>query len=105
MSAAVLASTIDAAFCQSCKRHFIPPRKLCPNCRRSMQKTTVEGKGTILSWTVVHVTPEGIPSPRTVAMVGLECGASVLCLVADNRTLEIGADAWIAFVDGLYVLK
>jgi uncharacterized OB-fold protein len=105
MSDPALASPVDAAFCQSCGRYYIPLRKLCPNCRGASQKTAVEGKGRLLSWTVVHVTPEGFPSPRTVALVGLECGASVLCLVTDNRKLEIGADARIAFADGLYVLR
>jgi uncharacterized OB-fold protein len=70
-----------------------------------MQKTTVDGKGRILSWTDVHVTPEGIPSPRTVALVGLDCGAAVLCLVADDRKLEIGMDATVMFFEGPHHLQ
>lgn len=105
MSDPALASPVDACFCKYCGRHYIPLRKLCPNCRGTTQNTAVEGNGRLLSWTVVHVTPEGIPSPRTVALVGLECGASVLCLVTDNRKLEIGSEARIALADGLYVLR
>jgi uncharacterized OB-fold protein len=70
-----------------------------------MQKATVEGKGRILSWTVIYITPDGIPSPRTVALVGLGCGASVLCLVTDDRPLGMGADVDITFADDLYILK
>lgn len=84
---------------------MIPLRRLCPHCRGAMQKTAVEGKGKILSWTTVHSTPEGVPSPRTVALVGLGCGASVLCLVADTRKLEMGAEVEVAVVDGLYQLR
>ena len=105
MSDPALASPVDASFCQSCGRYYIPLRKFCTNCRGASQKTAVEGKGSILSWTVVHVTPEEIPSPRTVALVGLECGASVLCLVTDDRKLEIGMDATVKFFEGLYHLQ
>ena len=105
MSTAAPGTPIECSRCESCGRYFIPHRELCPRCRGAMQKATVAGKGEILSWTVVHVTPEGVPSPRTVALVGLECGASVLCLVTDNRKLEMGAEVEVAFADGLHVLK
>jgi len=104
MSVSQNASPIDASSCPSCSCYYVPHRKLCPKCRGEMQKTNVEGKGRILSWTVVHVTPEGIVSPRTVALVGLDCGAPVLCLVVDDRKLEIGMEATVTFFDGLHQL-
>lgn len=105
MSGSVPSAAIEASRCESCGKHVIPRRPLCPKCGGATQSATVEGKGTILSWTTVHVTPEGVPSPRTVALVGLDCGAAVLCLVADNRALEMGALVEVLPVEGLYHMK
>jgi uncharacterized protein len=98
-------AAIEASRCSACGKLVVPQRPLCPKCGGSTQNVAVEGKGTILSWTTVHVTPDGIPSPRTVALVGLEGGAAVLCLVADNRKLEMGSDAEVILAEGLYHMK
>jgi len=37
--------------------------------------------GTVLTWTVQHVTPEGVAGPRTVALVELSLGSRVLVLI------------------------
>jgi uncharacterized OB-fold protein len=105
MSAVAPGTLVEGSRCGSCGHYFIPQRQLCPRCRGTMQKATVEGKGKILSWTIVHVTPVGVPSPRTVALVGLDCGASVLCLVADSRKLDIGQVVEVRFVDDIHMIK
>jgi uncharacterized OB-fold protein len=45
----------------------------------SMEDTEVANWGMLLSYTVVHVVPEGFEAPRKVAIVELESGARVLC--------------------------
>jgi uncharacterized OB-fold protein len=44
-----------------------------------MEGTEVANWGMLLSYTVVHVVPEGFEAPRSVALVELESGARVLC--------------------------
>jgi uncharacterized OB-fold protein len=105
VSDAVAQGAVEASLCCACGKHVVPRRPLCPKCGGATRNVAVGGRGTILSWTTVHVTPEGVPSPRTVSLVGLECGAAVLCLVADDRTLEMGASAEIVLVDGLFHMK
>ena len=105
MSGPFLPTALEASRCGACGKHVIPRRPLCPKCGGATQDVMAEAEGIILSWTTVHVTPEGVPSPRTIALVGLDCGASVLCLVTDNRKLEMGAEVKVAFADGLHVLK
>ncbi len=96
---------LEASRCMSCGKHVIPLRPKCPGCGGATKNISIEGKGSILSWTIVHVTPEGIPSPRTVALVALACGAAVLCLVTDNRQLEMGAQVRVGLVDGLHQME
>jgi len=102
MSAPSSPSSLDASICASCARHIIPARARCPYCGGAMQPVHVEGRGKILSWTAVHVTPEGIPSPRTVALVGLECGAAVLCLVDNGQIPVMDQGGEVVFEAGLY---
>ena len=81
---------LEGSRCDSCGKHSVPLRPRCPKCGAATREALIEGRGKVLSWTTIHVTPEGVPSPRTVALVGLECGAALLCLVPDNRTVDIG---------------
>jgi hypothetical protein len=96
---------IEASRCGSCGRSIIPPRERCPYCRGTMERAAVEGEGKVLSWTTVHITPEGVPSPRTVALVRLDRGACVLCLVPDERKLEMGMAVEVESINGLFQLK
>ena len=105
MNAAPSLAPLDASRCTSCARHILPPRGRCPYCGGAMQPVQVEGRGRILSWTTVHVTPEGISSPRTVALVGLGCGAMVLCLVEDSRKLEMDMAVEVVFGEGVQRLR
>lgn len=98
-------SSLDASICASCAKHILPARARCPYCGGAMQPVHVDGNGKILSWTTVHVTPEGIPSPRTVALVGLECGAAVLCLVDDACKLEMDLKCEVVLREGLHRLQ
>lgn len=105
MTASSETPSLEASRCTSCAKHIIPMRKRCPCCGGSMDPVHVDGRGRILSWTTVNVTPEGILSPRTVALVGLECGAAVLCLVGDSRPLEMDMQVQVVFGEGVHRLK
>lgn len=104
MSVAGRPETLNAARCTACGKHVVPPRPRCPHCGAETRNVLVACGGRLLGWTTVHVTPEGVPSPRTVALVGLDCGAAVLCLVADGRKLEMAGRVEVSFTDGLHRL-
>lgn len=101
MSGPILPAALEASRCGSCGKHVIPRRPRCPICGGATQNVTVEATGSILTWTTVHVTPEGVPSPRTVALVGLDCGAAVLCLVEGPKEPAIGMRVVVACENGL----
>jgi uncharacterized OB-fold protein len=65
--------------CESCKAITFPPQGVCHKCSGSRLKSTeMCGKGTIRTFTVVRVAPEGKLPPYVVAMVELEEGPWVM---------------------------
>lgn len=82
-----MTSDMDASRCQ-CGKVSVPPRDRCPLCGRGMERTEVSNKGRLLSYTVVHVVPEGFDAPRSVALVQLGSGARVLCEMEGDHPLD-----------------
>jgi len=62
-----------------CGKESVPPTTRCPLCGKQMDPENVSNKGTVLSFTVLHVPPEGFQAPLKVAIVELESGAHVFC--------------------------
>ena len=89
--------------CENCGTHYFPPRIVCPKCRRrgKLVSHTFSGKGTVESYTVVHVPPDEMAGqePYVLALVRLEEGpviTSVLCDVSPER-VRIGMPVKLAF--------
>jgi len=84
--------------CNSCGRHFFPPRAICPVCHRKsvgkMERVKLKGVGKLFSITEVHEGLEelNLQRPYILAMVELEEGARVTAQVIDCDAcdLEIG---------------
>lgn len=85
--------------CANCQKVYFPPRDMCPKCRRAsmgkMEKTSLSGKGTVLSFSVVH---DGLPAfqmqiPYTMAIIELEEGARITGQIVDchNGNVKIGS--------------
>ncbi len=88
---------INASKCMGCNRAIVPPRTTCPYCGKSagnMIPVQLKNEGTILSYTVSQMPPEGFNSPLVLALVQLEQSAVVLCLgdLSDSVPLEIGME-------------
>ncbi|MEW5735674.1 MAG: Zn-ribbon domain-containing OB-fold protein [Thermodesulfobacteriota bacterium] len=66
------------ARCQACGRRYLPPQAVCPDCGGGLSAEEVEKRGTIRTFTVIRVPPEGMEAPYIVAMVELSCGAWAL---------------------------
>ena len=89
------AQTIPSSKCRSCQRVIVPPRETCPYCGLSagaMEKLSLPPQGTVLSFTALHMPPDGFQAPLSMALVELEHGAVALCLAIDQTraTVSIG---------------
>ena len=61
--------------CRNCSTYTFPAQMVCSNCGGSDLKVAeMKGEGTIRSFTVVRVAPEGLEPYYTVAMVELDEG-------------------------------
>jgi uncharacterized OB-fold protein len=73
----------EATTCTRCDTVYTPPRPLCPACLLPTSWVTLSGKGTLVTWAVMHYTTEtnddvrALPRPVVLAYVLLD-GASTL---------------------------
>jgi uncharacterized OB-fold protein len=86
---------IMVSSCKRCSRTIAPPRDICPYCGKLAGKMVlheIDGRGKVISHTVLQMPPEGFKPPLKMALVELEQGAVVLSLAGeDNAELTIGA--------------
>ncbi len=91
--------------CANCQKVYFPPRDMCPKCRRTsmgkMEKFNLSGKGTVLSFSVVH---DGLPAfqmqiPYTMAIIELEEGARITGQIVDcdGNIVKIGSKVETVF--------
>jgi len=86
---------LTAIRCGHCAVLAIPPKDLCPACRkREWHTVPLQGTGTITSFTVIRVPPRGraAAAPHAVALVRLTEGVSLLGRIVDipTESLAIG---------------
>jgi len=64
--------------CETCDRHFFPPRTFCPDCRRNgkIVDHKFAGRGTIVTFTVIHTANDQFAAltPYVLAIVKLDEG-------------------------------
>ncbi len=83
---------IKASKCPECDKVIVPPRDLCPYCKHKSTRSNVvelNNEGKVLSFTELHMPPEGFTPPMKMALVELEFGAVVLCLGEDDIDFEV----------------
>ncbi|MBS3815181.1 MAG: Zn-ribbon domain-containing OB-fold protein [Hadesarchaea archaeon] len=89
--------------CGNCDEVFFPPRHVCPKCRRigKLQPYQLDGKGKVISHTIVHAPPEDFAdeSPYVLAIIELEEGPRVTGQITDcdPDEVEIGDDVEAKF--------
>jgi hypothetical protein len=86
---------VVGSYCESCDSYYYPPRNLCPVCRRRsrIKEVQLSGKGKIVSYTVVHETPQEFKTqkPYVIALIKLDEGPLVTSqLVCEPDKIEIG---------------
>jgi uncharacterized OB-fold protein len=61
--------------CPSCNAYTVPPRAACQGCGSfDLDPVQLKGSGSIVTFTVVRVSPEGLKAPYIVVMVELDEG-------------------------------
>jgi uncharacterized OB-fold protein len=78
--------------CERCAEYVFPSRVVCPRCRLSTMRPVRMGRaGTLFSFTVSHVAPEGWQAPYLQAFVELSEGPRVFTLISDDIQPRIDA--------------
>jgi len=84
--------------CGNCGSLDFPPRTVCPRCGRKsvgkMDRVTLSGKGTVVSYTVVHEAPAQyeMMKPYVLAIIEMEerCRLTSQIIDVDPSTVKIG---------------
>ena len=82
----VRAGRLAGIRCGKCGELSIPPKEFCPGCHeRNWTPVSLEGTGTITSFTVIRIAPRGRggEAPSAVAGVRLAEGVSLLGRIVD----------------------
>ena len=77
---------LEAKKCKGCGLILFPPRLVCPQCGKGeFEKTVLAGAGTLLTYTVIRVAPEGFEdqTPYAVGIAQLDDGARLTAQVVD----------------------
>ena len=65
--------------CEDCEGFLFPPKGFCPECGGSkLRQVELSKSGTIKTFTVIRVAPEGFKAPYIVALVELPEGPRVM---------------------------
>lgn len=79
--------------CITCDETYFPPRKICPQCRRTskLQPVKLSPKGEIVTYTVIHSAPEGFEkqTPYIMAIIQLDEGPMLTTQIVDCELKEV----------------
>ncbi len=62
-----------------CGHYDVPTLDRCVNCGQPLSVVTLEARGKVLTWTVLHNVPEGLPRPLRLFLVEFSNGMKMLC--------------------------
>lgn len=74
------AGRLTTTRCKRCYEMMFPPKPICPRClSRQVEWTSVAPRGTLYSYTVVHIAPEifATEAPYAVGVVDLDVGLRI----------------------------
>jgi uncharacterized OB-fold protein len=73
--AALKENQLKGLKCSDCGTLTVPPKRTCQECSSSnLSVTTLSGEGTIKTFTVIRVSPEGLEAPYIVVLTELKEG-------------------------------
>jgi uncharacterized OB-fold protein len=92
--------------CGNCDMIHFPPRVVCPSCHRKsigkMERMHLSGKGTVVSYSIVHDAPHSFKmmKPYAIAMIELEggcCRLTAPIIDCDPAAVKIGMEVEATF--------
>jgi len=91
-----------AGKCTKCGKIHLPPRTLCDNCfSQEFTWTEISGKGTLLTFSVIHIAPQQFQAlaPYAVGIIELENGLKLPGMISGvtQEQLHIGMPLTIDF--------
>jgi uncharacterized OB-fold protein len=91
-----------AAKCMKCGKIHLPPRPICNNCYcKDLEWTSIQTKGKLLTYTVIHIAPAKFQSmtPYAIGIVQLEPGLRMPGMIRDVSLdqLKIGMNLSIEY--------
>ena len=85
--------------CDKCDITYFPPRSICPACGAvglSVHKLPETGK--VVTYTVIHVAPDGFDAPYNISIIELMDGTMVTGqVVGSPRDLTVGSAVCAVF--------
>ncbi len=88
--------------CKDCGEVFFPPRARCPIClSKEFLWIELSGRGTLYSWTEIHMPPLAVEKPYVLGIIDLEerVGRIITRVDARPEELKIGMNMTIKYVD------
>lgn len=77
----------DAFECTECGHRTFYEKHRCLNCGTDGFTTVPAGEGTLLAYTTVHVTPEGVSQPNHLGLATFTGGANVIAQLEGGPTI------------------
>jgi len=104
---------LTAAVCE-CGQMLLPPKERCVACAGFTETVEIGDSGKLLSYTVLHVTPEGFEPPLVLGIVELDDGGAgerprpprlVAVGTMPEDKLEVGLAVRVRKVDDKYFFE
>ena len=104
---------INATAC-NCGQVFIPSKDRCIKCSGTTKPLELTGNGTILTYTILHMVPDGLESPLILGIIELDIPSEkpelqppkLVCVgELEKHELEIGAKVKIIKNEGKYYFQ
>jgi uncharacterized OB-fold protein len=102
---AINQNRIVGSVCEDCNSIFIPPRPICRNCDSDkIDITTIEAKGKLATWTVIHIAPPTHIDrvPYILGIVKMDNGEMLTGIVdlPENMEPQFGMELVAGFEEG-----
>ena len=79
--------------CKNCEEIFFPPRSHCPKCLyNEMDWVELSGKGTLYSWSEIHIPSRNFDVPYVIGIIDLEEGVGRMVSKIRARVEDLKID-------------
>ena len=87
------APRLIGTWCRDCEMKTFPPVEVCPECMsENLEPVVLSVRGTLYSWSVVHVAPKGWRLPYIAAYVDLPEGVRVFTHIVGTSPEALAFD-------------